>query len=97
VQLPCRSVVSGHVAAQGEWTWWALTITSAGAKPVHGQIYSRDVANLFLDFCATRRSGEVYNLGGGRENSVSILETVAWLADMGHKLRYCYNPASGHP
>jgi CDP-paratose 2-epimerase len=29
-------------------------------------------------------------LGGGRKNSVSILETIDLLADMGHALRYEY-------
>src|SRR6202790_4017117 len=44
-------------------------------KQVRDQIHSHDVANLFLEFYAAPRCGEVYNLGGGRANSLSILET----------------------
>jgi CDP-paratose 2-epimerase len=32
--------------------------------------------------------GEVYNLGGGRGNSISILETIETLSDMGFRLKY---------
>jgi CDP-paratose 2-epimerase len=35
--------------------------------------------------------GEVYNLGGGRRNSLSILETIDILADMGFRLNYTYS------
>jgi CDP-paratose 2-epimerase len=35
----------------------------------------------------------VYNLGGGRPNSLSILETVDWLARMGYRLSYTYDEA----
>jgi CDP-paratose 2-epimerase len=37
------------------------------------------------------RAGDVYNLGGGRANSLSILETVDILAGMGYKLGYEYS------
>jgi CDP-paratose 2-epimerase len=43
---------------------------------------------LFLEFFANPRAGEVYNLGGGRENSLSILETIASLDDLGFPLKY---------
>ena len=36
------------------------------------------------------KSGEVYNLGGGRDNSISILETISLLADMGFHLKHRY-------
>jgi len=43
-------------------------------KQVRDNIHSRDVA-LFIDqFFKAPRCGEVYNLGGGRNNSCSILE-----------------------
>lgn len=59
-------------------------------KQVRDQIHSRDVVRLFLHFFQKPRSGEVYNLGGGRQNSISILETVDMLAQMGHRLEYTY-------
>jgi CDP-paratose 2-epimerase len=64
------------------------------AKQVRDQIHSRDVANLFLEFYRHPRCGEVYNLGGGRQNSVSILETIDLLAEMGYRLRHSYNPVN---
>jgi CDP-paratose 2-epimerase len=46
------------------------------------------VATLFLEFFQNPRAGEAYNLGGGRQNSLSILETVEMLKGMGLILEY---------
>jgi len=43
-------------------------------KQVRDNIHSEDVARLAFAFCNAPRSAEVYNLGGGKENSCSILE-----------------------
>jgi CDP-paratose 2-epimerase len=43
-------------------------------KQVRDNIHSEDVANFIVEFCNAPRAGEVYNIGGGRENSCSILE-----------------------
>ena len=44
-------------------------------KQVRDQIHSNDVIRAFEAFCRTTRGpGEVYNLGGGRENAASVLE-----------------------
>ena len=67
------------------------TIFGYQGKQVRDQIHARDVARLFLRFFHSPRCGEVYNLGGGRQNSLSILETIDMLADMGYKLDYRYN------
>ena len=66
------------------------TIYGYKGKQVRDQIHCRDVARLFLEFYRNPRQGEVYNLGGGRANSVSILETIDLLADMGLHLRHQY-------
>jgi CDP-paratose 2-epimerase len=50
------------------------------------------VANLFLEFYKAPRCGEVYNMGGGRNNSISILETIDLLAGMGYTLKHSYKP-----
>jgi CDP-paratose 2-epimerase len=60
-------------------------------KQVRDQIHCRDVARLFRDFYEKPRCGEVYNIGGGRANSVSILETIDILSAMGHPLRWGYS------
>jgi CDP-paratose 2-epimerase len=43
-------------------------------KQVRDNIHSEDVARFIDCFLQTPRSGEVYNLGGGKMNSCSILE-----------------------
>jgi len=43
-------------------------------KQVRDNIHSYDVARFAEEFIAAPRVAEVYNCGGGRENSVSILE-----------------------
>ncbi|HYY30107.1 MAG TPA: NAD-dependent epimerase/dehydratase family protein [Chthoniobacterales bacterium] len=43
-------------------------------KQVRDNIHSRDVVRFMNEFVAAPRCGEVYNLGGGRGNSISILE-----------------------
>jgi CDP-paratose 2-epimerase len=60
-------------------------------KQVRDQIHAHDVASLFLAFHESPRCGEVYNLGGGRANSISILETIEKLAEMGFNLEYSYS------
>src|SRR5947209_2209333 len=70
------------------------TIHGYGGKQVRDQIHARDVARLFLEFFKRPRCGEVYNLGGGRANSLSILETIDMLAEMGFPLRHRYVAAN---
>ena len=43
-------------------------------KQVRDNIHSHDVAQFMAQFISQPRCGEVYNLGGGRANSISILE-----------------------
>ncbi|MEO8369736.1 MAG: NAD-dependent epimerase/dehydratase family protein [Candidatus Solibacter sp.] len=63
-------------------------------KQVRDQIHSHDVANLFMEFYKAPRCGEVYNMGGGRQNSISILETIDLLAGMGYELKHSYRDAN---
>ncbi len=46
-------------------------------KQVRDNIHSYDVCTAFLAFCEAPRTAAVYNLGGGRENSLSMLEAIA--------------------
>ena len=46
-------------------------------KQVRDNIHSLDVARFIATFLEKPRSGEIYNLGGGRGNSCSILEAFA--------------------
>ncbi len=64
------------------------TIFGYKGKQVRDQIHCLDVASLFLEFYSSPHCGEVYNLGGGRANSWSILETIEALRMMGLDLKY---------
>ena len=54
-------------------------------KQVRDNIHCHDVARFIEEFCKAPRMGEVYNLGGGRENSVSILEAFEMAAAVSGK------------
>lgn len=43
-------------------------------KQVRDNIHSHDVVTFMDEFICEPRCGEVYNIGGGRDNSISILE-----------------------
>jgi CDP-paratose 2-epimerase len=61
------------------------------AKQVRDNIHSHDVVRAIEEFAANPRPGEVYNLGGGRQNSVSMLEAIAKIEAMtGRKLNWKY-------
>ena len=45
-------------------------------KQVRDNIHAIDVCRLLHEFYLNPRSGEVYNLGGGRDNSTSVLEAI---------------------
>ncbi|MCZ6781836.1 MAG: NAD-dependent epimerase/dehydratase family protein, partial [Proteobacteria bacterium] len=45
-------------------------------KQVRDNLHAEDVANMFWHFCRDPRVGEVYNVGGGRGSSCSVLEAI---------------------
>src|ERR1700751_2451004 len=60
-------------------------------KQVRDNIHSYDVARAIEEFAANPRPGEVYNLGGGRGNSVSMLEAIAKIEELtGRKMDWKY-------
>jgi CDP-paratose 2-epimerase len=62
------------------------------AKQVRDNIHSEDVARFMHEFYLKPRSGEVYNLGGGKANSCSILEAFEMVKGFsGKKQRHTYN------
>ena len=54
-------------------------------KQVRDNIHSHDVVAFMECFIAAPRQGEVYNNGGGRDNSVSILEAFELIATISGK------------
>jgi CDP-paratose 2-epimerase len=62
-------------------------------KQVRDNIHSLDVSRFIEQFIAAPRSGEVYNIGGGKHNSCSILEAFAITEKFsGKKQAYTYVP-----
>jgi CDP-paratose 2-epimerase len=60
-------------------------------KQVRDNIHSLDVARFIHAFADSPRSGEVYNLGGGKANSCSILEAFALVEQIsGQRQRHSY-------
>jgi CDP-paratose 2-epimerase len=60
-------------------------------KQVRDNIHSYDVIRAFEAFYENPRPGEVYNLGGCRENSCSMLEAIAAAEELtGQKLNSTY-------
>lgn len=60
-------------------------------KQVRDNIHSEDVANFIMAFCTAPRTGEVYNIGGGKENSCSILDAFAMVEKLtGKPQKYTY-------
>ncbi len=45
-------------------------------KQVRDNIHSYDLVNAIWEFYKKPRKGEIYNLGGGRKNSCSVLEAI---------------------
>jgi CDP-paratose 2-epimerase len=61
-------------------------------KQVRDNIHSYDVARFIDCFLASPRRGEVYNLGGGKDNSCSILEAFHLVEQQtGRPQRYVYS------
>jgi len=70
------------------------TIFGYKGKQVRDQIHSYDVCTAFHEFMKAPRPGEVYNIGGCRRNSASLIEIIDLLSNLGYKLNYSYNPVS---
>lgn len=51
-----------------------LNVYGFKGKQVRDIIDARDLVIAFNKFCEKPKSGEVYNMGGGRDNSISLLE-----------------------
>ena len=60
-------------------------------KQVRDNIHSFDLVNAFYHYFQNPRSGEVYNIGGGRFANVSMLEAIQMCEKLtGEKLNYEY-------
>ena len=72
-------------------TGGAYKVFGYKGKQVRDNIHSYDVIQAFEAFRRNPRPGQTYNLGGGRGNSVSVLEAFDILEDLtGHKVNWVY-------
>lgn len=68
------------------------TIFGYKGKQVRDNIHSHDVVSFIKEFIKAPRIAEVYNIGGGRENSISILEAFELIQSIsGTKMIYDYS------
>jgi CDP-paratose 2-epimerase len=68
------------------------TVFGYRAKQVRDNIHSYDVSRFIHEFIKAPRVAEVYNLGGGRGNSCSILEAFRLVEEIsGRPMQYQYN------
>jgi CDP-paratose 2-epimerase len=62
-----------------------------GGKQVRDNIHSADLVAAFFEYFKAPRSGEVYNMGGGRFSHCSMLEAIALCEEVaGRKLNWTY-------
>ena len=70
-----------------------LTIYGYKGYQVRDVIHARDLAKLFYEFINDPKPGEVYNIGGGRKNSISLLEAIDLIEKItGKKIKYKHGP-----
>ena len=68
------------------------TVFGYKGKQVRDNIHSLDVARFMQAFIESPRVAEVYNLGGGRDNSISILEAFERVTALtGKPMKWVYD------
>ena len=68
------------------------TVFGYKGKQVRDQIESSDVVFAFEEFSKAPRPGEVYNLGGGRENAASMQECIQLIEEIGgYQVKHTYS------
>ena len=76
------------VAMAGE----TYTVFGYKGKQVRDNIHSFDVVRAAEEFFENPRPGEVYNMGGGRANSVSVIEAIDRVEQQaGRKINWVYD------
>lgn len=67
----------------------AYNVYGYKGKQVRDNIHSNDLMEAFYQFYKKPRRGEVYNIGGGRQNNCSVLEAITMCEEIsGKKIKY---------
>ncbi|MBX3242565.1 MAG: NAD-dependent epimerase/dehydratase family protein [Chitinophagaceae bacterium] len=68
------------------------TVFGYKGKQVRDNIHSFDVANFIFEFIDRPRIAEVYNIGGGKNNTCSLLEAFQIISEIsGKEMKYRYS------
>jgi CDP-paratose 2-epimerase len=68
------------------------TVYGYKGKQVRDNIHASDLVRAFEEFTKAPKQGEVYNIGGGRRNSCSVLEAIEMAESaVGKRLNWTYN------
>ena len=68
------------------------TVFGYNGKQVRDNIHAFDVATFMSEFIQSPRCGEVYNIGGGKENSISMMEAFSLTEQIsGKPMKYKYS------
>jgi CDP-paratose 2-epimerase len=70
------------------------TIFGYKGKQVRDNIHSWDLVNMFWHFHQKPGKGEIYNAGGGRDNSISIIEAIGKINNISGKNWNLYTVSS---
>lgn len=71
-----------------------LTVYGYDGYQVRDVIHAKDLALLFYEFIKNPRMGQVYNIGGSRKNSISLLESFDLIEEVtGKRVKYELGPA----
>jgi CDP-paratose 2-epimerase len=68
------------------------TVYGYKGKQVRDNIHSADLISAFGEFFAQPRTGEVYNIGGGRFSNCSVLEAIRMCEELsGREIKWVYD------
>lgn len=68
------------------------TVFGYNSKQVRDNIHAWDVANFISEFIAAPKIAEVYNLGGGKDNSISMMEAFSLIESVsGKNMNWIYS------
>jgi len=99
-RLGCVTGGAAHAVELHNWEPYFVKLALTGEElsiygyegyQVRDVIHARDLANLFRRYLESPSPGEVYNVGGGRENSISLRESFELIEEVtGETLQYSY-------
>lgn len=99
-RLGCVTGGAAHAVELHNWEPYFVKLALTGEElsiygyegyQVRDVIHARDLANLFRRYLESPSAGEVYNVGGGRENSISLRESFELIEEVtGETLQYSY-------